>query len=159
MAQERTFTYDVPWIYHGAKMWPLVNEAADKIRNMGKHTVLLDDAAGDSDWIGFTAELKLPKVADISTPHGYLIHACDDGTAIIPVAIESRSFLRHVLQKFHDLYEYGQISPKLVAEILVLDTTQLQEDMTEREQLLLDDAAWDAHFKKFQMMYWDGVGR
>lgn len=69
--------------------------------------------------------------------HGHLALACEDGTGVIPAKIESKVFLRVICLIGRDR---GWLSAAEEAAILALPEVQcLPEEMTEREQRIMDD--------------------
>jgi len=72
-------------------------------------------------------------------PHGHLMLACEDGTGFVPAKIESKAFLRTICYIGRDRGWLNEAEEFVILRLP--EVANLLEELTEREQAIVDDAA------------------
>src|SRR5262245_46575575 len=104
VAEEPNFSYRVPSAFMGAHMWPLMGgSTAEQVRTMGRLNCF--SSRPDPDFLGFVGSCITRNTMPGSncwgckSPHGHFIHWGCDGTAVVPLSVESRAFFDLALEQ------------------------------------------------------------
>jgi hypothetical protein len=145
----RDSTWEVPNnLENRAAMWPLLPLTAGQIRSLTSFTVrskfFSDADALDPDWLGL--EIRKMSESGWQKKVGFIWHWCGDGTGMVPLRIESREFLTHLVSHLPKLLRgVSEQDAKLFLELVQEEASELVEKRTINEETYFDFSTLEAH--------------